>query len=83
MKSSVQNSYFTRIISIIQELDVFMKGFIVLFFNKKKKKCQVAFPGPRGIVAGIGRQILFPGEWGAEKGRGPRGTGSPGSPWHP
>ena len=39
-----------------------MKGFIVLFFNKK-----FAFLGPRGIVAG--RQILFPGEWGAEQAR--------------
>ena len=60
-----------------------MKGFIVLFFNKKKKNVKkVAFRGPRKIVAGTGaeRQILFPGEWGAEKQPGTSGNGFPGFP---
>jgi hypothetical protein len=59
-----------------------MKGFIVLFFNKKKKNVKkVAFRGPRGIVAGTGagtgRQILFPGDRGAEKRPGTSGNGFP------
>ena len=58
-----------------------MKGFIVLFFNKKKKNVKkVAFRGPLGIVAGTGRQILFPGERGAEKRPGTSGNGFPGFP---
>ena len=62
-----------------------MKGFIVLFFNKKKKNVKkVAFRGPRGIVAGTGagtgRQILFPGDRGAEKRPGTSGNGFPGFP---
>ena len=62
-----------------------MKGFIVICFNKKKKYVKkVAFRGPRGIVAGTGagtgRQILFPGEWGAEKQPGTSGNGLPGFP---
>ena len=66
-------------------MDTFIEGFIVLFFNKKKKNVKkVAFRGPRGIVArtgaGTGRQILFPGEWGAEKRPGTSGNGLPGFP---
>ena len=58
-----------------------MKGFILLFFNKKKKNVKkVAFRGPREIVAGTGRQILFPGDRGAEKRPGTSGNGFPGFP---
>ena len=45
---------------------------------------KVASRGPRGIVAGsgawTGRQILLPGEWGAEKRPGTSGNGFPGFP---
>ena len=46
-----------------------MKGFLVIFFDKKKKNQEIAFQGPQRIVAGTGagRQTLFPGEWGVEK----------------
>ncbi len=59
-----------------------MKVFIVMFLNEKKKYVnRVVFGGPRGIVAGPGagpgRQILFPGEWGAEKRPGTSENGFP------
>jgi hypothetical protein len=62
-----------------------MKGFIGLFFNKKKKMSRkLLFRGPRGIVAGTGagtgRQILFPGEWGAKNRPGTSGNGFPVAP---
>ena len=74
LKSSVQNSYFTRIISIIQEFGCFYERLYCISFKQNKIK-KVAFPGPWGIAAGMGegtgRQMLFPGKWGAEKWSGP------------
>ena len=66
-------------------MDTFIEGFIVLFFKKKKKMSRKLLYGePQGIVAGTGagtgRQILFPGEWGAEKWPGTSGNGFPGFP---
>ena len=85
MKSRVQNSYFTRIISIIQEFGCFYERLYGIIFKQKEKNVKkVAFRGPRGIVAGTGagtgRQIIFPGEWGAEKRPGTSGNGFPGFP---
>ena len=80
MKSRVQNSYFTRIIPIIQEFGCFYERLYCNIFQQKEKNVKkVAFRGPRRIVAGTGtgRQILFPGEWGAEKRPGASGNGFP------
>jgi hypothetical protein len=54
LKSRVQNSYFIRIIPIIQEFGCFMKDFIVLFFNKKKKSQESCFSGTFGNSGGDG-----------------------------
>ena len=70
-------------------MDVFMKGFIVSCFNKKKKKCQEScFSGTSGNIGGDGGQgqggkFYSPGNGELKNGRGPWGTGSPGSLWHP
>ena len=86
LKSSVQNSYFTRIISIIQEFGCLYERLYCISFQQKEKKIKkAAFRGLQRIVAGTergrGGKCYSPGnEWGGEKRPGPRRTGSL---WHP
>ena len=84
MKSSVQNSYFTRIISIIQEFGCFYERLYCIIFQQKEKKCQEScFSGTSGNSGGDGEANSIPQGSGLEKRPGISGNRFLGFPCHP